>query len=83
MLLLKRKRVKRPQQPGWIDNDILDVIKTEPHFTAKKDNHNYTILRHTMKLMIFHYKQEVFNLAINSNDHNPKRLWASMNELRS
>ena len=82
MLLLKSKRVKRPQQPGWIDNDILTVIKTEPHFTAKKDNHNYTILRHTVE-NIFQYKQEVFNLAINSNDLNPKRLWASMNELRS
>ena len=78
---LKKIRVKRCQQHGWMNQEILNSIKTRDTFHNEKDMNNYKIWRNKVKSLIFKSKQEFFNDAINSNVKNPKKLWAGMHEL--
>ena len=70
---LKKKRVKKCQQPGWMNQEILNSIKTRDTFHNAKDMNNYKIWRNKVKSLIFKSKQEFFNNAINSNVKNPKK----------
>ena len=64
---LKKKRVKKCQQPGWMNQEILNSIKTRDKFHNEKDMNNYKIWRNKVKSLISKSKQEFFNDAINSN----------------
>ena len=70
---LKKKWVKKCQQPGWMNQEILNSIKTGDKFYNEKDVNNYKIWRNKVKSLIFKSKQEFFNDAINSNVKNPKK----------
>ena len=39
----KKKRVKKCQQPGWMNQEILKSIKTRDKFHNEKDMNNYNI----------------------------------------
>jgi len=77
---LKKKRVKKGQQPGWMNQENLNSIKTRDKFHNQKDMNNYKIWRNKVKSFIFRSKQDFFNDAINSNVKNPKKLWAGTHE---
>ena len=55
---LKKKRVKKCQQPGWMNQEILNSIKTRDTFHNAKDMNNYKIWRNKVKSLIFKSKQE-------------------------
>ena len=63
---LKKKRVKKCQQPGWMKQEILNSIKTRDNFHNEKDMNNYKIWRNKVETGLF-------NDAINSNVKNPKK----------
>ena len=69
---LKKKRVKKCQQPGWMNKEILNSIKTRDKFHNEKDMNNYNIWRNKVNSLIFKSKQEFFNDAINSYVKHPK-----------
>ena len=71
--LLKKKRVKKCQQPGWMNQEILNSIKTRDKFHNETNLNNYKIWKNKVKSLIFKSKQEFFNDAINSNAKNPKK----------
>ena len=70
---LNKKRVKKCQQPDWMNKEILNSIKTRNEFHNEKDMNNYKCWRNKVKALIFKSKQDFFNDAINSNVKNPKK----------
>lgn len=78
---LRSKRVKRNNQPGWMNNEILGAIKMREFYHKKSDVANYKIWRQTVKRLILHSKQKFYQESINSNSKNPKLLWNSLNTL--
>ena len=71
---LKKKRAKKCQQPGWMNQEILNSIKPRDKFHNEKDMNNYKIWINKVKSSIFKSKQEFFNDAKNSNVKNPKKI---------
>ena len=78
---LRKKRVKRNTQPGWMNNEILKAIKMREFYHKKSDIENYRIWRQTVKCLILDSKKNFYHETINSNSHNPNLLWNSMNSL--
>ena len=70
---LKKKRVKQCQQPGWMNQEILNSIRTRDKFHNEKDMNNYKKWRNKVISLMFKSKQDFFNDAINSNVKNPKK----------
>ena len=58
MLHSNRKRVKKCQQPGWMNQEILNSIKTRDKLHNEKDMNNYNIWRNKVKSLILKSKQE-------------------------
>ena len=77
----RSKRVKRINQPNWINQAILEAIRTRDYFHKKKDSFNYKIWRSKVKCLIFNAKRQYYQDQISQNNHNPKQLWNSLHEL--
>ena len=54
----KKKRVKKCQQPGWMNQEILNSIKTRDKYHNEKDVNNYKSWRNKVKSLVFKSKQE-------------------------
>lgn len=78
---LKKKRVKKNHQPDWINDEILNAIKTRNQYHRLKDTTNYKNWRNKVKNLIFNSKRDFFNKTVNSQIRNPKKLWAGMKEI--
>jgi exonuclease III len=77
----RKRRVKRINQPGWMNHDIADAIKMRNFFHKQLDIVNYKLWRQNVKRLILESKRRFYQETINSNKHNPKLLWSSINTL--
>ena len=72
-LLDKHAPLKKCQQPGWMNQEIINSIKTRDKYHNQKDMKNYKIWRNNVKSLIFRSKQDFFYYAINCNVKNTKK----------
>ena len=77
----RMKRVKRLNQPNWMNHSILDAIKERNYYHKKKDKVNYQICRRKVKHLIYSAKQTYYENTISSMKRDPKKLWNSLHEL--
>ena len=77
----RKRRVKRMNQPSWINPDILQAIKIRDHFHKNKDSMNYKIWRKNVKDLITESKKHFYNNTISLNKRNTKDLWNSLHDL--
>ena len=77
----RKKRVKRVNQPSWINPDILQAIAVRDHYHKKKDSINYKIWRQHVKDLITESKMQFYNNTISLNKRNTKDLWNSFHDL--
>ena len=75
------KRVKRINQPDWINADILQAIKTRNYFHKKEDFVNYRIWRNRVKIMVNDAKTTYYSETINNNCRNPRKLWKNLHDV--
>ena len=57
-LLDKHAPLKKCQQPGWMNQEILNSIKTRDKYHNEKDVNNYKSWRNKVKSLVFKSKQE-------------------------
>ena len=75
------KRVKRANQPNWMNKEILEAIRIREKFRKSRDTLNYKCWRQKVKALIFQAKKQYFSNEINSSNKNAKNLWKSLREL--
>ena len=78
---LRKRRVKRMCQPGWINADILDAIKTRDYFKRQADVINFKIWRKKVKALVLYSKQKYYNNLVNNNAKSPRQLWKHLKEI--
>ena len=76
----KQKRVKRPKQPKWINDEILSAMKTRDRFKNTKNSSQYALWRNKVKTLIRNAKTRLYSESINTNS-NPRHLWKNLNDM--
>ena len=64
---VKRKRVRRPTQPGWFNEDIKKSIRERDTFYKNRDFDNFKRARNKTISMIRKSKNNFYNKAISEN----------------
>lgn len=77
----RSKRVKRVNQPNWMNEEIQTARRTRDQFHAKKDTINYRIWCNKVKLLISNAKKSYYAETINNNKRNPKLLWKNLHDI--
>ena len=77
----RTKRVKRVNQPNWMNQAILEAINKRNTYHKNKDILNYKIWRSKVKHLIFDSKRQYYQDQILAGTRNPKQLWNSLHEL--
>jgi hypothetical protein len=87
-LPLRQKHVKRPRQPPWFSQHLLDAIKHRNKLLKKarrtktdEDWRLYKISRNTTCYKISSAKANFLKTAINDNVNNPRIYWYHLNTL--
>ena len=77
---MKRKRVQRPTQPGWFNDDIKKSIRERDTFYKNRDVDNYKRARNKTISMIRKSKINFYNKAISENQ-NVNYLWKHLKDI--
>ena len=77
----RTQKVKRVNQPNWINNDILTAIKTRNFFHKRKDFANYRVWRNYVKKLITNAKRAYYTETVNNNGRNPRELWKNLHDV--
>lgn len=77
----RKKRVKRVNQPNWMNKEILEAIQIRNKLQKTNNKQNYKYWREKVKTLIFQSKKQYYSKEINSRNQNPKNLWKSLHEL--
>ena len=80
-LPLVTKRIKRPQQPEWITNNILLAINKRENAKKIKDANNYKYWRNAITKLIRDAKKKYYSESDKLYKNDPKRLCKVFNEL--
>ena len=76
----KQKRVKRPKQPNWMNEEILSAMKTRDRFKSTKNNSQYALWQNRVKALIRNAKTRLYSESISTNS-NPRHLWKNLNDM--
>ncbi len=77
------KRVKKCQQPAWMNSAITDAIKTRDFYKKNGDNRNYKKWRNRVVATIKNAKKNFYVKVLNDNRNNPSKLWKYMKKMTS
>ena len=80
-LPLKQHRVKRKQQPKWLNGEIIDAIKTRDRYKFINDNEQYKIWRNKVCSLIKQSKKHQYSEILNENANYPASVWKSFKEI--
>ena len=80
-LPLKQHRVKRKQQPKWLNGEIIDAIKTRDRYKSINDNEQYKIWRNKVCSLIKQAKKHQYSEILNENANNPASVWKLFKEI--
>ena len=80
-LPLKQHRVKRKQQPKWLNGEIIEAIKKRDRYKSKNDNERYKIWRNKVCSLIKQSKKHQYSEILNENANNPASVWKLFKEI--
>ena len=80
-LPLKQHRVKRKQQPKWLNGEIIDAIKTRDRYKSINENEQYKIWRNKVCSLIKQSKKHQYSEILNENANNPASVWKLFKEI--
>ena len=80
-LPMKQHRVKRKQQPKWLNGEIIDAIKTRDRYKSISDNEQYKIWRNKVCSLIKKSKKHQYSEISNENANNPASVWKLFKEI--
>ena len=75
---LKRKRVKHPKLPPWLNKDIKETIAERDKLRREKCFSEYKKLRNKVKILVRKAKKEYFQKLI-ERDNNIASMWRALN----
>lgn len=78
---LKTKRVKRPQQPKWLNEDINSARKLRDQYKSKQMEDEYKYWRNITTSRIHKAKVNHFQNELEKNKQNPQSIWKIVKEL--
>ena len=77
---LKQKRIKRAEQPNWLNQEIMDLMYERDKAHKDGNFERYKILRNKVICMIKYNKKKYLNEAIHDKK-NSKALWKNLNDI--
>ena len=80
-LPLRQKRVKHPQQPEWMTDEILLAMKTRDRYAKTNEHENRRIWRNKVNDLIRQAKTFYYRTTIEANVTDSKKLWAILKDL--
>jgi len=80
---VRNHRVKRPSQPEWLNEEIIDAMKARDKFKARNDMDNYRLFRNKVSNLINTAKRRLYEKKINQGQNNPSTIWKLFKEFRS
>ena len=72
---MKQHRVKRKQQPKWLNGEIIYAIKTRDRYKSINDNKQYKIWRNKVCFLIKQSKKHQYSEILIENAINPASIW--------
>ena len=78
---MKQHRVKRKQQPKWLNGEIIEAIKTRDRYKSINDNEQYKIWRNKVCSLIKQSKKHHYSEILNENANNPASVWKLFKEI--
>lgn len=80
---LRQHRVKKIQQPDWINGEILDAMKERDKFKIRHDENNYKLYRNKVSELISQAKKNSYEKKIAEGQNNPSSIWKIFKEFRT
>ncbi len=75
-------RVKRANQPDWVNSDILDAIKQRDKSKARNDIENYRLLRNKVTSLMNAARKSSIERKIEDGQNNPSTIWKIFKEFK-
>ena len=77
----KKRRVKKSKQPNWMNQNIINAIKTRDSIDKSKNMAEYHLWRNRSTTLIQDAKKEFYSQSINNNYKSPKVLWQNLHDI--
>ena len=76
-----KKRVKREKQPGWITDDLIDLMHMRDLAKRRGQHNNYKHFRNRVTIMLKENKSKYYKERVESCKDEPRKLVSLFNEL--
>ena len=77
----KKRRVKKSKQPNWMNQNIINAIKTRDSIDKSKNMAEYRLWRNRSTTLIQDAKKEFYSQSINNNYKSLKVLWQNLHDI--
>lgn len=78
---VKRRNIKRKQQPDWLTGDIVGAMQERDRHKSQGRWENYKVWRNKVTNMIQTAKTSFYQHVIEEHTRNPRQLWAHFRDL--
>lgn len=80
---LRQHRVKRQQQPNWLNSEILDAMKERDKCKIRNDWNSYKFYRNKVSCLIHYSKRASYEQKITEGQNDPSSIWKIFKEFKS
>ena len=78
---LKQRRVKKPKQPEWLTEEMINAMNIRDKFARLNDDQNRKLWRNKSNNLVRKGKTAYYKQRIESNIGNSKKLWNLIKDL--